>query len=293
MKLARLFGAVALGSVLVGCPGAESGSAPPPTGASTDASAPAPDQAKPADPNPPATPPAGVSKTDGGWVHDKTGIELVWVPPGTFRMGDDANEKARPAREVTLSKGFFLGKTEVTLGQYRAYCKEAGATPPEKAAELGDDHPAVFVSWDDAQAFCTWAGLRLPTEAEWEWAARGTDGRGFPWGDDEPGTTRANIKGAEDGHEKTAPVGSFPPGASPVGALDMAGNAAEWCQDWYADGYPEGAATDPTGPGSGQFRVFRGGSHTMPAERAKATDHAGVGPSRGVVYIGFRAALTP
>ena len=290
-------GLVVFGSLLVtGCPGGGGGESSPaaPTpdapAASPTPDAPAP-AAAPSDPSPPKTPPAGLSqgKSEGEWVHEKSGIVLVWAPPGTFQMGSEA-EKEQPVHEVRLTRGFWLGKTEVTLGQYRAYCTAAGATPPE--TEAGDDHPATHVSWDDAQAFCQWAGLRLPSEAEWEWAARGGDGRSYPWGNEEPGTTRANWKGAEDGHEKTAPVGSFPAGASPIGALDMGGNVVEWVEDWYADGYPAGAATDPTGPGSGSFRAFRGGCHTFPAERCRATDRGGLAPARKVGYLGFRVALS-
>ncbi len=285
---------MALAVVATGCPGASQGSstATDPATAPAPETAPAPAAETVADHGPPATLPAGVSKgtSEGEWVHDKTGTVLVWSPPGTFEMGSDA-EKERPVHEVRLTKGFFLAKHEVTLKQYRAYCAAAGAPLPE--TEAPDDHPATHVSWDDAQAFCTWAGLRLPTEVEWEWAARGGDGRAYPWGNDAPDATRANARGAEDGHEKTAPVGSFPAGASPIGALDMGGNVAEWVQDWFADGYPAGPATDPTGPSSGSFRGFRGGSHTFPAERTRATDRGGLAPTRRVAYLGFRVALSP
>lgn len=306
MRLREWVGTVIVGGLLVGmagCPGGGSASSspsdtptegPPPSEGPSEG--PAPTAAAPTGGQEPEPLPAGVKAGEraGEYVHEKSGIVLVWVPPGKFSMGSDAPEaeKEKPVHEVTLSRGFFLGKHEVTVGQYLAYCEAAGVAKPEKL-EAPEDHPVAFVSWDDAQAFCSWAGLRLPSEAEWEWAARGSDGRAYPWGNDEPGTTRANMKGGEDGHEESAPVGSFPEGAAACGALDMGGNVVEWCQDWYAETYPSDApVSDPTGPSSGTFRCFRGGAFTFPPERARATDRAGIGPTRAVKYIGFRVALS-
>jgi formylglycine-generating enzyme required for sulfatase activity len=159
------------------------------------------------------------------------------------------------------------------------------------------DHPVVGVSWTQAQAYCDWAGGRLPTEAEWEKAARGpAEGAGpkriYPWGNKTPAADLANFNRNVGG---TREVGQYPPGASPYGALDMAGNAAEWVADWFGDLYyseasAAGINTDPPGPASGQYRVIRGGSHLSEARairvayRDRNTERFQSG------YIGFRCA---
>ena len=258
--------------------------------------------------------PAGVSagQREGEWVHDKTKIVLVWVAPGTFRMGFDgagAFDWEKPVHEVRLTRGYFVGKHEVTWGQYRAFCQATGGTAPSNAIEYEghfeatDQHPVFNVSWDDAQSFCQWSGLRLPTEAEWEYAARGTDGRTFPWGSQDPGTTRCNLgkyspthttgdfRDGRDGHLYTAPVGSFPAGASPRGALDMAGNVWEWVQDWY-DTYTGGTQTDPPGAASGTYRARRGGSWDGASTNCRASYRNRDEPAYRVNYLGFRVVLS-
>lgn len=129
---------------------------------------------------------------------------------------------------------FLIDRTEVTVGQYSA-CVEAGACSAPNTrndcnfgASGRRDHPVNCVDWEQARAYCAWAGKRLPTEAEWEKAARGVDGRRYPWGDEGPTPTRANLSGAHDGFSATSPVGRFLAGASPFGALDMLGNVSEW-----------------------------------------------------------------
>jgi formylglycine-generating enzyme required for sulfatase activity len=189
------------------------------------------------------------------------GMEMVFIQGGEFLMGSDASafHPERPERLVTLDE-YWIDRTEVSNAQYRR-CVENGGCAEPKAwhdPQFNADNQPALVSWDDAQTYCRWAGARLPTEAEWEKAARGTDGRTWPWGN-EFESNWANLNGAGDGYGFTAPVGSFPNDASPYGLLDMAGNAAEWVADWYdADYYVQAPVRNPSGPSGGEQKVYRG-----------------------------------
>lgn len=208
-------------------------------------------------------------------VSSVDGMIQVFIPAGSFRMGAlDANGQSdeEPDRQVSMHS-YWMDKVEVTVGMYKL-CVQAGACEPPKdftsnthddyfSSGKYDNYPVVNVTWGDAKAYCEWAGRRLPTEAEWEYAARGTDFRTFPWGDERPDSSRANFNyQAND----TTPVGSFPAGASAFGLLDMGGNVWEWTNDYYDPNYYQlGPAQSPTGPiapasGQGQRRVIRGGS---------------------------------
>ncbi len=225
-------------------------------------------------------------------------MALAYVPAGAFLMGDsgqgddatDALSKERPQHRVTLS-AYWIGKYQVTRGQYRLFMNAGGyatrsywsadgwawktggnhtqplywdaqqnwGNPPGVFTQT-DNHPVVAVTYYEAEAFCKWAGLRLPTEAEWEKAAR-WDGhpRIYPWGDTWDPEKLNSIYDTRYRGAQTAPVGSYPAGASPYGCLDMAGNAWEWCKDWFGP-YSGSAQTNPQGPSSGTGRVLRGGS---------------------------------
>jgi formylglycine-generating enzyme required for sulfatase activity len=197
-------------------------------------------------------------------LNAKDGAKMLWVPAGEFRRGTvDANGwwNARPVAQVYVD-GFWIYETEVTVKQYREFCEDTNRTMPHCPwGTWKDDHPIVGMSWDDANAYAKWANASLPTEAQWEKAARGTDGRTYPWGSTfDTSRLWCSITQIMDAG-LTAPVGSFPSGKSPYGCLDMAGNAEEWCSDWYADYYYQTSPLrNPTGPPTGTEHTTRGGS---------------------------------
>jgi hypothetical protein len=216
-------------------------------------------------------------------------MQMVFVPPGEFIMGNN----------TVYLDAFWIDKTEVTNAMY-ARCVESGqcSAPSSNISRTRDsyygnaqfDHyPAIFVSWVDASNYCTWAGGRLPTEAEWEKAARGTDGRQYPWGEADPQGFDGLLNfQAQD----TTQVGIFPNGASPYGALDMAGNVSEWVADWLnLEYYNNPPASNPLGPDLGQYRVWRGGSWANTSlERIRTYSRTGNLPTDSSGGIGFRCA---
>jgi len=238
----------------------------------------------------------------------RDGAEMVYVPGGTFEMGsteaeiDAAFEQCvrdlgsecqrawfegeSPQHTVTLD-AFWIDKYEVTNAQYRQ-CVEDGDCEEPGCWDDSDfntpDQPAVCVSWYDAQAYCEWAGGRLPTEAEWEYAARGPQGNTYPWGEDELDCDKANYSGCVG---ETTAVGSYPGGTSWCKALDMAGNVWEWVNDW-AGAYPSTAQTNPTGPETGGARVLRGGAWDYSASFVRSADRGGDYPVNTNFYNGFR-----
>ncbi|MBN2555474.1 MAG: formylglycine-generating enzyme family protein [Anaerolineales bacterium] len=217
-------------------------------------------------------------------VSPADGMVQVYVPGGSYDMGSDSGDRnEQPVHRVILSP-YWMDLTEVTNAMY-ATCVAAGAcTPPvqrdsaTRTSYYGNDafadYPVISVTWAQVQVYCKWAERRLPTEAEWEYAARGSDGRDYPWGNQIPDGTQANYcerncpldwadefadMRVDDGYADTAPVGSYPAGASPFGIWDMAGNVWEWVNDVYG-AYGANEADNPQGPASGSLRVLRGGS---------------------------------
>ena len=221
----------------------------------------------------------------------------AWVPAGTFQMGcvpqdAECDRDEKPRHPVTLSRGFWMKETEVTVGEYRGFARATGrGMAPAPSFSQRDDHPVVNVTWDDATAYCRWAGGRLPSEAEWELAARGgRDGAKYPWGG-AISHNDANYDGTSDRDrwEETAPVASF--AANGFGLFDMVGNVWEWVADWHDSGYyARSSAADPTGPSWGSFRVLRGGSWSYNSWILRVSYRSRFDPSDWSDGRGFRCA---
>ena len=229
---------------------------------------------------------------------------MVYVPQGEFSMGsNDGLPDEQPVHTVYLD-AYWIDQTEVTNGMY-ALCVQAGACQPPgdsssstHASYYGDpqyaEYPVIYVSWNDAQIYCSWAEARLPTEAEWEKAARGESGSTYPWGNTFPDCSQANFWISSDGAcvGDTSAAGSFPAGASPYGALDMAGNVLEWVADWFgATYYASSPLSNPTGPASGDQRVLRGGACFTDETVMRSTHRMDFNPGKQYNYVGFRCAL--
>jgi formylglycine-generating enzyme required for sulfatase activity len=224
---------------------------------------------------------------------------MVLIPAGEFTMGSTPREglaDETPQRRIILD-AFYIDKYEMTVGRFSKFLQAAGADVPEywNVANLDTDaeYPVVGVDWDQAQAYCKWAGKRLPTEAEWEKAARGGDGRRYPWGNEGPTPQYANFgKGGTFGYSKSlAKVGSFESGKSPYGVYDMIGNVWEWVADWYDKGYYQSAPEkNPRGPEKGEFKVIRGGSWAKVPLVVRAAGRNRAAPSSQTTSIGFRCA---
>ncbi len=235
------------------------------------------------------------------WERVTDGMVMVYVPGGTFMMGSDptmdkdARSDERPQHPVTLSS-FWLDQTEVTNAMYST-CVTTGQCEESSHANdpdfNGDNYPVVGVSWHDAQAYCQWVGGQLPTEAQWEYAARGTDGRLYPWGDEMPTCDRTWFTECDDSNSPVA-VGNFPMGNSWVGAADMAGNVWEWVADWYDSEYYGNSPTEnPSGPASGRLKVLRGGSwFNFPLYLRVAYRSFDI-PDYHFGHLGFRCVVSP
>ncbi len=259
-------------------------------------------------------------------ITGKDGAEMVLIPAGEFQMGTETAEipglvqwtkglfpnfdvkasffEDETPRHTVYVDAFYMDIYEVTNAQYRKFVQATGRSEPEGMGLIegnpvfdfkpwsdkrfnGDNQPVICVSYDDAKAYAEWAGKRLPTEAEWEKASRGVlIGKKYPWGDsDQDGTQRND-------HEYTSPVGSFAPNG--YGLYDMAGNVCEWCADWYDESYYSSSPKrNPTGPSSGERRVFRGGSwgyFNTVTLRCASRDYDD--PTNSAYVVGFRCCAS-
>jgi len=219
--------------------------------------------------------------------------DMVAVPAGPFMMGcDTCDADEAPAHSVMMST-YLIDKTEVTQGAYAMCVAATTCTVPSANYDPATKgtFPVSNVTWDQAVAYCAFAGKHLPTEAEWEKAARGTDGRTYPWGNTT--TNPCTLANIDTCGGTVSAVGLLPAGASPYGALDMAGNLWEWTHDYYAaDAYATTTVgTDPTGPTSGTQRVYRGGSSGNTIDLARTSNRANTySPTVGGSGLGFRCA---
>ena len=240
----------------------------------------------------------------------ETPNDWILVPAGEFEMGAEgkpADPDESPKHRVYLD-AYYIGKYEVTNRQYYTFVKATGRRPPENCCDPKDniwrgdamldgigELPVINVSWEDAVAYCQWSGGRLPTEAEWEKAARGTDGRTYPWGDDPVTGNRTNYSIANvtfwEGPATLAKKDQYDYGKSPYGAYEMAGNVWEWVQDWYDENYYKNSPSkNPPGPLDGTERVMRGGSWRNDPEHLRAANRSKHPAGERRTYIGIRCA---
>jgi formylglycine-generating enzyme required for sulfatase activity len=289
----------------------------------------------PSTPTPSPIPPSPTATEFPSEVIDSFGVPMVLIPAGAFTMGGTIDsamvecgkvyepfsdiecekspfEDEEPVHTVTLGN-YYIDKYETTNGRYAECVGEGFCDPPSETSSESrsnyygnshyEDYPVIYVSWDAADTYCSWRGTRLPTEAEWEKDARGTDGRIYPWGNTFLGI-QANFcdqtcdynwanTGYDDGNNDTAPVGSYPGGASPYGVLDMSGNVWEWVMDRYDSGYyTRSPARDPQGPSEGERRVARGGGWWDTGINLRMVMRVGYEQSAESYALGFRCAAS-
>lgn len=275
-----------------------------------------------------STPPAPTLGIGSTLVSEKDGMVSVYVPEGEFTMGSSTNDE-KPIHQVYLD-AYWLDQTEVTNSMYQKCVEANQCTPPSKISShingsyygnpKFDNYPVIYISWHDADNYCTYVKRRLPTEAEWEKAARGTNGNIYPWGNEFDGEKLNSCdsncefvwanRSFNDGYADVSPVGNYPAGESVYGVLDIAGNVWEWVNDWYDENYYQNSpSSNPQGPNSGRFKVLRGGSwydfnlfvsttfrgrtSYILANYVNSSYRDGYSPSAMDKYIGFRCASSP
>jgi formylglycine-generating enzyme required for sulfatase activity len=236
---------------------------------------------------------------------DMLGFPMVWVPPGPFLMGSDkdddpqAYDRELPQHEVRLP-GYWIGRYPVTVAQHRDFVEKGGRDVDERSLKDPDDHPVRYVTWRDALAYCRWLGERtglpvmLPSEAEWEKAARGTDGQIYPWGDEDPMAELCNFS-VNFSFSDTTPVGNYSPeGDSPYECADMAGNVWEWTRSLYKDyPYDPGDGREDLEAGDDVGRVVRGGAFDSTEDFVRCASRYLRYPPDRHDYYGFRVVVSP
>jgi formylglycine-generating enzyme required for sulfatase activity len=224
------------------------------------------------------------------------GMTMVYIPAGNFLMGEDRSPAKVAPQHVVYLGAYWIDQTEVTNRMY-ALCVKSGAcwlpiqsegVNPYYDNPRYSDYPVVYINWDEAARYCAWANRRLPTEAEWEKAARGTDGRRYPWGHEKPNSKLLNF---QDNIGTPLPVDRYPSGASPYGILNMAGNVREWVADWYDNrAYEEDHYLNPLGPESGVVRSLRGGHFSDSWQQVSTYNRFSHEPQSAGLARGFRCA---
>ncbi|HMS82483.1 MAG TPA: formylglycine-generating enzyme family protein [Nitrospira sp.] len=253
-------------------------------------------ETKPGDKGKPATNRPPVSFPE---LHGKDGAPMMLVPSSEFIMGSDqGDEDEAPVHRVYLN-AFYIDKFEVTNARFAKYVEAIQSEPPwgfsdKETPVVHADRPVRWVSWMDAMGYCLWVGKRLPTEAEWEKAARGTDERMYPWGNDPPTPVHAVYGLKEGGAETVSVIGNHHMGQSPYGVQDLAGNLYEWVMDWYAEdfysSFINSPAINPRGPTEGTAKVQRGGSYINAPYRLRSSFRTKGDPTEQDPNVGFRCA---
>jgi formylglycine-generating enzyme len=229
-------------------------------------------------------------------IIGKDGAPMVLVPAGEFTMGSEqGDDDEQPVHRVGLDS-FYLDTFEVTNGQFAKFVSAIQSEPPwgfadQETPVVHADRPVRWVNWLEATGYCLWVGKRLPTEAEWEKAARGTDGRVYPWGNEPPTPVHAVFGLKEGGADTVSPIGNRDKGMSPYGVHDLAGNLYEWVADWYDEAvYTTQPTINPRGPAAGATKVQRGGSYINNPYRLRASFRTKGDPTEHDPNVGFRCA---